>query len=412
MASLYLHFPYCLYKCHYCDFNSYAFKEGEIPFESYKQALLAEWKKRLSFFDSSPVETLFFGGGTPSLMRAEDIEVLLREIQRTAVFADEREITLEANPKTIDGKKLSGFNKAGINRLSVGVQSLNDAYLAAFGRIHSADDAREALRLVEKGGFASWNADLIFGFPGQTLSEWKKDLREILAHDPPHLSCYSFTVEAGTVYGQKLKVQSIRQAQDKSPRFKVPSFAKASAGAQGSKYRLPDEDIQAEMFEVTGEILEKAGYRRYEISNFARPGHECRHNLNYWNYGEYVGLGAGAVSFLRNREKFPPPPFVKGGSFDSPPLKKGGQGGFGYRTTNFKEPGRYMEALLNNSPHPPLSLRGGERGSYWFDEEMISRETAMAEFFMMGLRLSDGISKETYERLFSVSAEQYHAAII
>ena len=160
------------------------------------------------------------------------------------------------------------------------------------------------------------------------MSEWKKDLREILAHDPPHLSCYSFTVEAGTVYGQKLKVQSIRQAQDKSPRFKVPSFAKASAGAQGSKYRLPDEDIQAEMFEVTGEILEKAGYRRYEISNFARPGHECRHNLNYWNYGEYVGLGAGAVSFLRNREKFPPPPFVKGGSFDSPPLKKGGQGGF------------------------------------------------------------------------------------
>ncbi|MBI2340461.1 MAG: radical SAM family heme chaperone HemW [Deltaproteobacteria bacterium] len=342
LNSLYIHFPYCLYKCHYCDFNSYAVEKKSIPFEEYQRVLLAEWEKRLPLLDSArPIRTVFFGGGTPSLMRPSDLADLLRRIQKSVPLCDDVEVTLEANPKTISAKKLDGFKRAGINRLSIGVQSLHDAYLSAFGRIHSADDAREALKLIATAGFRSWNADLIFGFPGQTLKQWESDLNGILDFDPPHLSCYSFTVEEGTIYHQQIK---------------------------SGKALPPDSDLQAEMFEMTGKILARGGLRRYEISNFARPGHECRHNLNYWNYGEYLGLGAGAVSFLRSREK---------------------SGGFGYRSTNFKEPNRYMNVLKDSQ--------------IWFDREEIPFGTAMGEFMMMGLRLDKGVSVKNFEELFGES---------
>lgn len=348
--NLYIHFPYCLYKCHYCDFNSHATPLTAIPSDDYVSTLIEELKKRKDDFESSgrngfPVgaslETIFIGGGTPSLLAPSQLERLLDEIGRFFKISRVTEITLEANPKTIDHEKLRGFKNSGINRISVGVQSVNDRFLKPFGRIHSADDALEALSLVDQTGFSSWNADLIFGFPGQTLAEWKGELARLVALNPPHLSCYALTVEEETLYSHHV--------------------------AMGKSAR-PDDDLQAAMLEETFFLLGATGYSSYEISNHARPGHSSRHNLNYWRYGSYLGIGAGAVSFFHT------------GACGAP-------GMFGFRTTNLKDPKQYRNAV-----------RGVKFP--FFETEEISRKTAMGEFMMMGLRLKEGPDPSTFHRLF------------
>jgi len=283
----------------------------------------------------------------------------------------------------IDRRKLKGFKEAGITRVSLGVQSLHEAYLTRFGRIHSADDAREAIREIANAGFNSWNIDLIFGFPGQSFKEWDQDLHEVLTFGAPHLSCYSFSVEGDAPYSKMV---------------------------QKGLAPLPSEDLQATLFEVTEEVLSQASYSHYEVSNYAQAGFESRHNKNYWNYGNFVGLGAGAVSFLHDSK----------GPFDSSRatveglaqgrrgelvLRSFSEGGrdegrrrFGYRTTNIKSPQGYMRALLS----------GDEEGE-WFELEEISQETAMAEFMMMGLRLTEGISSQNFQFLFDQSAEEHFA---
>src|SRR3990167_2805078 len=340
---LYVHFPYCLYKCHYCDFNSHATPAGSIPSDDYVSALLLELKRHQDRFNSSVrnLETIFGGGGTPSLLAPIQVERLLDGISHFFTISEKTEITLEANPKTIDREKLGGFRKAGINRISVGVQSLNNRFLKPFGRIHSADDALEALALVAQTGFASWNADLIFGFPGQTLDEWRGELSRLISLHPPHLSCYALTVEKETLFHQQV--------------------------AQGKSER-PDNDLQAETLAETFSLLSAGGYTAYEISNHSLPGHSSRHNLNYWRYGQYLGIGAGAVSFFHHRDSEL----------------------FGIRTTNLKEPKRYMEAVRRD-------------GSDFFDSEEIPRKTAMGEFMMMGLRLKEGPDPAAFHKLFGSS---------
>lgn len=338
MISLYIHFPFCLYKCHYCDFNSHATPINQIPFADYVRCLINEIQLRRQIFEQTgkhffppgqEVKSVFLGGGTPSLFSAACIADVLQEIGRVYRLSSDAEITLEANPKTLTPEKLADYRSIGINRLSVGIQSLHDRYLQNFGRIHSASDARQTLDWVARAGFGSWNADLIFGFPGQTMEEWQCDLAEILEWGSPHLSCYAFTVEEEAPYGKMVSRGLVAE---------------------------PDQDTQAGMLLWNRETLGASGLVPYEISNFSRSGHACRHNLNYWNYQSYLGLGAGAVSFFGDHRH-----------------------AYGYRTQNEKIPARYMDLIKSTV------------GDIFFTEEHIDDRTAAFERMMMGLRLEEGV---------------------
>lgn len=268
--SLYIHIPYCQAKCPYCDFNSYA--AVVWPEEEYVAALSAEMAHyaALASWQGGAISTIFFGGGTPSLFAPGSIEAILAAAARHWPIARTAEITLEANPGTIDLDRLRGFRAAGVDRLSFGVQSFHAHHLATLGRIHSADEARQAIAMARAAGFGNVNLDLIFALPQQTLAEWESDLHEGLALGTDHFSAYNLTYEEGT-----------------------PFHAWRGQG----KLRQLDDDVEEHMFTRTQEILTNAGFVQYEISNYARPGHECRHNLNYWQSGSYLGLGAGAHSF-------------------------------------------------------------------------------------------------------------------
>lgn len=366
MSSLYLHLPYCLYKCHYCDFNSYAAKKENIPFQAYKTAVVNELRWRCEHdvgvnpHLALPLETVFIGGGTPSLFPPDILKIMLEEIFE--VTGKCHDITMEANPGTVTEQSLYNFaQQAGVTRLSLGVQSLQDAYLGKYGRIHTAAEALQAIHGIRQAGFRSWSCDLMFGFPGQTLPEWQADLEKIVSYDPPHLSCYAFTVEKEAPYGRQVQM---------------------------GHAPVPDDDIQADMFDWTKNFLETCGYEAYEISNFAKAGQQSWHNLNYWNYGSYLGLGAGAVSFLHSDY-----PFV------------------GYRQTGLKTPDQYLKhwlslanqkttdvgsLVLTSSKNTPFEV-----ASY----EPISVEVAMQEFMMMGLRLKSGVSSSYFKKYFGQDLE-------
>ena len=265
--SLYVHIPYCQAKCPYCDFNSYA--ASVWPEEEYVAALCAEMAHyaELDSWRGGEIQTIFFGGGTPSLFAARSIGRLLEAAAARWVVAAGAEITIESNPGTVDVDKLRSFRSAGINRVSFGVQSFHAHHLAALGRIHSADEARAAIRAARAGGFENVNLDLIFALPNQTLDEWESDLREGITLGTDHFSAYNLTYEEGTPFH--------------------------AWRAQGKLSQL-DDAVEESMFSRAQEILSAAGYVHYEISNYARPGYECRHNLNYWRSGAYLGVGARA----------------------------------------------------------------------------------------------------------------------
>jgi oxygen-independent coproporphyrinogen-3 oxidase len=254
-SSLYLHIPFCRSKCSYCDFNS--FDQPELSTTGYVLGALV-------------VPTIYFGGGTPSLLTPDQIASLLDAIRHDFIVDKDAEITLEANPGTLTPPSLHGYLAAGVNRLSIGVQSLDDRQLALLGRIHSADEARDAFSMARSAGFSNIGIDLMHGLPGQTLAAWQDTLREGTAMKPDHISVYGLSVEEGTPFAKK---------------------------AEQGELQLPDEELAATMFELTAESLCSAGYEHYEISNFARPGHRSRHNQVYWRRGSYHGFGAGAHSF-------------------------------------------------------------------------------------------------------------------
>ncbi|MBM7334542.1 radical SAM family heme chaperone HemW [Alloalcanivorax marinus] len=260
--SLYIHVPWCVRKCPYCDFNSH---EGDPPEPAYLNALLADLDQDLARFQLAgrPVETVFIGGGTPSLMSARFYRDLFAGLRERLPLADDAEITLEANPGTLEAGRFAGFREAGINRLSIGVQSFQPAHLQALGRIHGPDEARAAVREARAAGFDNFNLDLMHALPGQTTGQALDDLRAALALEPTHLSWYELTIEPNTAF------------------YRAPPTQ-------------PDGDDRADTEEAGFALLAEAGFRRYEVSAFARPGRACRHNLNYWRFGDYLGIGAGA----------------------------------------------------------------------------------------------------------------------
>ena len=270
MTGLYVHIPFCVKKCAYCDFFSHPPTEGER--ESYAEALLREIKNTDP--EGRSVTSVFFGGGTPSLMGPDLMGRILEALFRRFEIRDDAEISLEANPGTVDLKSLRAFRAMGFSRISLGIQSLEDAELKALGRIHGRKDALEALKAAAAAGFENINADIMTAIPGQSLQSLERTLREVVGTGVQHISCYSLILEEGTPFYERYP------------------------GGSG----LPDEDTSVLMDELVRRLLGEVGYGRYEISNYARPGYECRHNLGYWKRTEYLGFGAAAASLIYKRD--------------------------------------------------------------------------------------------------------------
>jgi oxygen-independent coproporphyrinogen III oxidase len=348
--SLYVHIPYCRSKCPYCDFNSYA--ASAWPEAEYIRALIAELGRRAPDppWAGQRVKTIFFGGGTPSLFDPHSIGFVIEAADRIFGIDADAEITLEANPGTISAPKLFGFKAAGVNRLSFGAQSFDLAILSFLGRTHSANETREAVRLAHGAGFERINLDLIFAVPGQQLEQVLRDIAEASALSPDHISAYNLTFEEGTPFFVEMKRGRIRPLAN---------------------------DEQAAMYEMVRSELPQRGYPMYEISNFARPGHEARHNLSYWRAQSYLGLGAGAHSCAGDEA-----------------------GHRGRRWWNQRLPGRYMAEV---------EARGSAEAGF----EVIEQSTLEAEFVFLNLRLRIGFQEaefawrfgETFDARFGRLAE-------
>lgn len=270
--AAYIHIPFCISKCYYCDFNSYP--GMELVFQPYVDALISEISRAsegLNGTDRQPLTSVYFGGGTPTILSAEQLASILSAIIDSLHVASDCEITVEANPGTIDEYKIAKLKAAMFNRLSMGVQSLDDEYLARIGRVHTAQQALEAYENARRAGFTNISIDLIFALPGQNLRHWQNTLKTAIDLNPEHISLYELSIEEGTRFAEMC--------------------------VQG-KLDLPDEDTQVDMYEMTISELASAGYEHYEVSNFARPGYRSRHNQVYWRNEPYYGFGAGATSYI------------------------------------------------------------------------------------------------------------------
>ena len=317
--SLYVHIPWCVRKCPYCDFNSHEARE-QIPEEKYIEALLRDLEQDLPRVWGRPVYSIFIGGGTPSLFAPESIDRLLSEIRARLPLDQNVEITLEANPGTVDTERFQGFRQAGVNRLSIGIQSFDPVKLNALGRIHGREDALRAAEAARAAGFDNFNLDLMFGLPQQTMEQALLDIRTAIGLQPSHLSVYQLTIEPNTLF-----------------------HARPPA--------LPDDDITWEMQSRLQAELAATGYRHYEVSAYARPGNECRHNLNYWQFGDYLGIGAGAHAKITDASSIS-------------------------RLWKVKQPNEYLRTA-------------GSRASIGADEK-LAREHVVTEFMMNALRLTAG----------------------
>lgn len=365
--SLYLHIPFCHRMCNYCDFNTYAGLEGLIP--AYVDALCQEiglWGQEPPW----PAHTIYLGGGTPSLLTPEQMERILQSCRDVFQVAADAEVSMEANPSSLTLDLLRGFRDAGVNRLSLGVQSFDDRELAALTRDHSAAEAVAAYAMARTAGFASINLDLIYALRDQTLAGWERNLTRALELAPDHLSLYCLTIEEGTPL--------------------------ARAVAKG-RVRPPDPDLAADMYALSEEMLEGAGYEHYEISNWAKPGHACRHNLTYWLNRPYLGFGAGAHSSWG-----------------------------GYRFSDVRLPREYVQKVEELSRARPFlepvertgvpsTSSGNARGEGAIRArspiamlESISHRLAMAESMMLELRLGQGLDLAGFAQRYGVDVHSIH----
>lgn len=333
--SIYIHIPLCVQKCAYCDFASFPGRISQRG--AYIEAVCCEMRAQAAFFGRRRVKTVFLGGGTPTLLTGAQVQALMDTLRECFDLAPDAEITMEGNPGTLTAQNLAAYRAAGVNRLSLGVQSFDDGLLRAIGRIHTAAQAKEAVRLAREAGFERLNLDLMYGLPGQTVSQWAQTLEEAIALSPGHLSCYSLILEEGT-----------------------PLYAQAEAGTCAP---LPDEDALCDMDDVTERMLAQAGYAQYEVSNYAKPGEACRHNVVYWECEPYLGLGLAAHSDMDGRR--------------------------------FYNPGDW-EAYLSLARSQ--SAQREQEGEATHEERMFER-------MMMGLRMNRGVDCERFARDFGVQPE-------
>jgi len=345
--GIYIHIPFCKSKCYYCDFNSYSGREHLAG--SYFDALISEIKNSAASLSERPVKSIFIGGGTPSLVDPKYIASLLEVCSKYFKIEPDAEISMESNPGTLSYESLKAHKAAGVNRLSVGLQAWQDRLLESLGRIHRRRQYVENMEAAFRAGFRNINTDLIFGLPGQTFDDWAETLEAVTAigcsgadtgttsaSGLTHLSCYSLKIEEGTDFGDRLEAGTL-----------IPA----------------DDELDRKMYHYTVQFLAQKGFRHYEISNFAKPGFECKHNLVYWKAQEYAGFGAGAHSYLNHR-----------------------------RFNNVEGIEKYIEAV----------------GTLHEDIQLIGRQEAMSEFMILGLRLIDGVSAVEFEARFGVNIREMY----
>ncbi len=341
--SLYIHIPWCVQKCPYCDFNSHALKGG-IPEAAYIDALIEDLEQDIQRYQIDPAQrhlhSIFIGGGTPSLISPQGIAQILQQVEQWLPFADDIEITMEANPGTIEAERFAGYRQAGVNRISIGVQSFAEDKLKALGRIHGSNEAINAAKLAHTIDLNSFNLDLMHGLPDQSLDQALADLQQAIELDPPHLSWYQLTIEPNTLF------------------YSQPPI-------------LPNDDALWDIFERGHQLLTAAGYVQYETSGYSKPGYQCRHNLNYWRFGDYLGIGCGAhgkISFADGRI---------------------------IRTTKVKHPKGYLNLLK----------------PYLDDEFAVEETDRPFEFFMNRFRLLEPCPKQEFVERTGLTLESVRPTI-
>ncbi len=334
--ELYVHIPFCVRKCQYCDFLSGP--SDEETKDRYIEALLKEIRAA-EHTEDYEIVSVFIGGGTPSALKAEAIASIMRTLQEKFFFCEDAEVTIEANPGTVDPEKLTIYRNVGINRLSLGLQSTDAEELKLLGRIHSYEEFLKNYEWAREAGFSNINIDLMFAIPGQTGEAWRQHLYQVAELNPEHISAYSLIIEEGTPFAEQ-------------------------------NLDLPDEDTEYQMYEDTAEILERYGYRQYEISNYAKQGYMCRHNAGYWQRLEYLGFGLGASSLY---------------------------GGMRFSNTH------QMQEYLKESRNPDQIRK---------DVTVLSRNEQIEEFMFLGLRMTEGISEKKFEENFNVRLMDIYGDIL
>lgn len=338
--ELYLHMPFCVRKCAYCDFLS--FPTDQETQNLYTRRLREDIDAMGKKYGDIPVDTIFIGGGTPSVPDSALIVGIMEHVRKAFHVAEGAEISMEANPGTVTREKLTDYRRAGINRLSFGLQSANDRELKLLGRIHTWAEFLESFHLARECGFTNINIDLMSALPGQTRESWKDTLKRVTDLNPEHISAYSLIIEDGTPFGEKY-------------------------GSEEGRKLLPDEDSEREMYHETKRFLQDCGYERYEISNYAKPGRECRHNIGYWTGLPYLGLGLGASSYMD-----------------------------GCRFAVNSDMKQYLE----------------EKPGMFTDVEKLTKKDMEEEFFYVGLRMTAGVSLPEFERRFGVSAKDVYPGLM
>ena len=338
--ELYLHMPFCVRKCAYCDFLS--FPTDQETQNLYTRRLREDIDAMGKKYGDIPVDTIFIGGGTPSVPDSALIVGIMEHVRKAFHVAEGAEISMEANPGTVTREKLTDYRRAGINRLSFGLQSANDRELKLLGRIHTWAEFLESFHLARECGFTNINIDLMSALPGQTRESWKDTLKRVTDLNPEHISAYSLIIEDGTPFGEKY-------------------------GSEEGRKLLPDEDSEREMYHETKRFLQDCGYERYEISNYAKPGRACRHNIGYWTGLPYLGLGLGASSYMD-----------------------------GCRFAVNSDMKQYLE----------------EKPGMFTDVEKLTKKDMEEEFFYVGLRMTAGVSLSEFERRFGMSAEEVYPGLM
>ena len=347
--EIYIHIPFCVKKCDYCDFLSAPCDDGTKA--KYVDALCREigWAK--DCLDEYLVDTVFIGGGTPSILEGKQIEMIMETLRSVANVSSDAEITIECNPGTLDKEKLDSYKNAGINRISLGLQSANDTELKSIGRIHNYEDFKKSFNLARLAGFKNINVDLMSALPEQTLDSYKETLAKVVTLNPEHISAYSLIVEDETPLKERVESGSVN---------------------------LPNEDDEREMYYYTKEFLEKTGYKRYEISNYAKDDFECRHNIGYWKRVEYLGFGIGAASLFK-----------------------------GKRFSNTSDINRYINMLERDVMNADEIWESINE-----NEEVLSKNDEMEEFMFLGLRMTDGISKSDFKDAFGTDIDPVYGEVL
>ncbi|SCJ18311.1 Oxygen-independent coproporphyrinogen-III oxidase [uncultured Roseburia sp.] len=344
--ELYVHIPFCVQKCSYCDFLS--MPADSLVKQAYVRRLKEEIKKKAGKYKDRKVCSVFFGGGTPSILPTGDIRGILDCLRENFFLDREAEITVECNPGTLDAGKLKSYKHAGVNRLSMGLQSAENKELKLLGRIHTYEDFLESFDCARKCGFHNINVDLMSALPRQTLQSWERTLKKVVSLKPEHISAYSLIIEEGT------------------PFYKIYGYDDETRQKGGQPLFLPTEEEEREMYRFTREFLAEKGYERYEISNYAKPGRQCIHNIGYWNRTDYLGLGIGASSLIDNCR------FANEGSLSS-----------------------YLDGTI------------GEE-----EPQKLTKQEQMEEFMFLGLRLMQGVSGADFLKHFSVSLKNVYGEVL